>query len=111
MFLDKWYTLYGLTTVNLCNIGLLVYQTIFPSAPPNKKLRYELENKSLNELQQILQTKITTTTTTFNYKIDFNNKRKIIRCLEIIDKIGYLPQVEHKQNYQTLSLLLQDLIL
>ena len=79
-------------------IDALVYQTQFTSVQPNKKLREKLELLSLSELQNILRK-----TSPREYKkIDINNPVRIIRALEIIDELGYIPKIKKKNPYNIL---------
>lgn len=96
-------------------IDALVYQTSLPEVPPNEKLRTELSKKSLQELQGILEEKlkkrkkkwweqIPLLSSLFKDKqeIDMQNPVRIIRAIEIIDALGYIPQVKKREIYDTL---------
>ena len=70
-------------------IDALTGVVVFPDVPPNKKLREKLDKKSVTELFKILKKKDSKRAGT----IDPNNKVRLIRALEIIDKIGFVPQL------------------
>lgn len=63
---------------------------IFPSVPPNQKLRKTLEKKSKEELLQILQKE----GKQFLKNIDPNNKKRLIRAIEIIKKLKKIPPLK-----------------
>lgn len=79
-------------------IDSLVYKTRFTSVKPNKKLREILEKKSLLELQNIIRNK----SQKIAKRIDLENPIRIIRALEIIDKLGHIPKIKKSNNYNTL---------
>jgi tRNA dimethylallyltransferase len=56
--------------------------------PPNETLRTELETKSTEKLSALLQSKDPRRATT----IDHDNRRRLIRALEIIDGLGSVPE-------------------
>lgn len=66
---------------------------VFPKVPPNTKLRKLLENKSSSELFLILK-KLDRSRAK---SIDKNNKRRIIRAIEIIKQIGKVPKTSFKK--------------
>jgi tRNA dimethylallyltransferase len=65
---------------------------IFPNVPPNKKLRKELNKKTCKELSLILK----------KYdkkrwkKIDKKNKKRLIRAIEIAQKLGSVPLLKKR---------------
>ena len=65
-------------------IDALVRNLNLPEVPPNKKLRKELEKKTVEELFAKLKKLDPTRAKT----IDSHNKRRLIRALEIISAIG-----------------------
>jgi tRNA dimethylallyltransferase len=80
-------------------IDNLVFNKTIPEVLPNWDLRKELEDKSIDELYKILETKDPSRAE----NIDPKNKRRIIRALEIIDSIGTVPNlVEPELVYDTL---------
>ncbi len=116
-------------------IDALIYQTSLPEVPPNEKLRKELAQKSIEELQYILKEKLsqkcklkheqsgplitylyTLLCSIINivsgiitrrndkvYKgIDMQNPVRIIRAIEIIDALGYIPKIKKHKIYNTL---------
>lgn len=67
---------------------------ILPEVPPNKKLRKELEKKSLEELLNILK-KIDIK----RFKnIDTKNPVRIIRAIEIATTLGKVPKIQKEKN-------------
>ncbi|MGB0925311.1 MAG: tRNA (adenosine(37)-N6)-dimethylallyltransferase MiaA [Minisyncoccia bacterium] len=86
-------------------IDALVYQTQFSQVPANLKLRAKLEKKSLPELQQLLKEKMDTRFRLGgrnNNKIDMKNPVRIMRALEIIDALGYIPKIKKQNSYNVL---------
>jgi len=65
----------------------------FPEVKPNKKLREELEQKSVEELFKMLEAKDPLRAKT----IDKHNKPRLIRALEIIEAIGKVPPLSNVQ--------------
>ena len=82
-------------------IDALLYGTDFPEVLPNDSLRKELEQKSKVELFSILEEKDPERAKT----IDSHNKRRIIRALEIIEKLGSVPEIAVREDvYDTLMI-------
>ncbi|PIP87030.1 tRNA (adenosine(37)-N6)-dimethylallyltransferase MiaA [Candidatus Campbellbacteria bacterium CG22_combo_CG10-13_8_21_14_all_36_13] len=79
-------------------IDALVYGIDFPEVPPNESLRKEIEEKSLEELLGILDTKDPSR----GESVDRKNKRRVIRALEIIDVLGVVPPNTKESNYDVL---------
>lgn len=69
-------------------------QTNFPNVTPNKKLRKNLEKKSVDELFKTLKKKDSRRAKT----IDRNNKVRLIRALEIVEALGKVPNIKHKES-------------
>ena len=68
-------------------IQAVVDGIIIPEVPPDWRLRKELEKKSTEELYQILKKLDPRRAKT----IESKNKRRLIRALEIVKKIGRVP--------------------
>jgi len=58
--------------------------------PPNPELRVLLETKSTAELQR----QLVVADITHSAKIDINNRRRLMRAIEIIHTLGMIPPVE-----------------
>ena len=70
----------------------ILYQNFLPAVEPDLELRKELEQKTNEELfQEILEKDKKTA-----QRIDKNNPARLIRAVEIIRKIGFVP--EQKKN-------------
>lgn len=68
-----------------------------PEVPENKKLREKLNKLSVEKIFDILQKKDPQRAKS----IDKNNKVRLIRALEIIEKLGYVPKLKKiKSPYQ-----------
>jgi tRNA dimethylallyltransferase len=68
-------------------IDALIYDTELPSVPPNETLRHELEKKDVDELYKELAEKDP-------YRaddVDRYNKVRLIRALEIVHELGFVP--------------------
>ena len=76
-------------------IDALVYNTQFPIVPANETLRKELEQKSLNELQTILQNLDSARYET----IDTQNPVRLIRAIEIASVLGSVPVIHREAIY------------
>lgn len=91
-------------------IQAVVDSLVFQNIPPNKKLRGELEEKSIEELKQILaaipQEK--------GVKTDTENKRRLIRAIELgkhFGKLSCLETEESKYDFLLIGLKLSQEIL
>lgn len=71
-------------------IQALVDGIILPEVPPNKKLRKQLEKKSVGELFAILK-KLDSRRAK---EIDAKNPRRLIRAIEIAKKLGFIPHLD-----------------
>lgn len=77
-------------------IQAVVDNPVFPAAPADPILRKELERKSLEELQEILAS----IPKEKGAKIDTENKRRVIRAIELGRALGVIPAVKYgPQNY------------
>ena len=69
-------------------IDAVVNNTNLPEVPPNEKLRAELEKKNCEELFEELKKKDPERAAS----IDKANKYRLVRALEIIEKLGKVPK-------------------
>ncbi len=81
----------------------LVENNTFTKVPPNYNLRKNLEMKSVEELFEILKDKDLRRAKEIEGKNEINNKVRLIRALEIIDTLGYVPEqkkieINYKHN-------------
>ena len=77
-------------------IQAVVDNPVFPAAPADPILQRELEGKSLEELQEIL----VSIPKEEGAKIDTENKRRVIRAIELGRALGAIPAVKYgPQNY------------
>lgn len=91
-------------------IQSVVDNVIFPDARANPKLRAELEIKSLEELQEILKT----IPIEDGAKVDTENKRRVIRAIELGQALGKIPALkygEQKYDFEMIGLDKPDEIL
>lgn len=78
-------------------IQAVVDNIIFPDVPPHETLRNELEQKSLAELKEILETIPRET----GANVDTENKRRVIRAIELGRALGTIPAVKYgPQKYE-----------
>ncbi|MHB0978108.1 MAG: tRNA (adenosine(37)-N6)-dimethylallyltransferase MiaA [Minisyncoccota bacterium] len=80
-------------------IDTLIGKIDLPEVPPNKALRRKLEKLSVEKLFKILLKKDSRRAK----EIDPRNKVRIIRALEIVEKLGKVPEVNRKpqtKNYE-----------
>jgi tRNA dimethylallyltransferase len=71
-------------------IQAITENIIFQDIPKNETLRKELEEKSLEELKEILAE----IPQEENSKIDVENKRRLIRAIEIGEFLGKIPAIQ-----------------
>lgn len=76
-------------------IDAVVCGTVFPIVPPNAILREQLQNLSLEELQQKLE-KLDSKRFAL---IDQKNKVRLIRAIEIAEALGSVPEVMQNSQY------------
>ncbi len=74
-------------------IDTLIYNNSLPEVKPNMALRNTLEEKTTDELYQLLVQKDLARATA----IDRYNKVRLIRALEIVDTLGVVPKQEHSE--------------
>jgi tRNA dimethylallyltransferase len=79
-------------------VDAFVFDTQFPSVPPNHKLRKELEKFSVQELFTKLRKKDPLRARS----IDADNKVRLIRALEIILALGKVPKIKKESPYDVL---------
>lgn len=75
-------------------IQSIVDGIILPEVPPNKKLRKELEKKSLEELVAILKKLDSKRLET----LDARNPVRLIRAIEIAKALGKVPKIKKVEN-------------
>ncbi len=75
-------------------VSALLEGITFPEIQPNEKLRNELEQKTTEELFALLESKDPRRAET----IDPENKRRLIRALEIVDAIGRVPELSLQES-------------
>ena len=76
-------------------IDALVYDTVLPDVPPNKKLRTQLTAKSSAELFAVLS-KLDPTRA---QSIDAHNPVRLIRAIEIATALGKVPKIKKSSSY------------
>lgn len=81
-------------------IDALVSGQIFPSVPPNARLRAKLEKQTAEQLFE----KLSKLDAVRAHSIDRHNKRRLIRALEIIDALGSVPSLPTTSPYDVLWL-------
>lgn len=81
-------------------IQALTENTSLPDVPPNPKLRKKLEKKSC----EFLIKQLGKFDPQFAKKIDKNNKRKIIRAIEIAETLGKIPEIKSAPKYHSLQI-------
>ena len=81
-------------------IEAIVNNTTLPDVLPNIKLREKLEPKTCEQLMVILQKLDKNISKT----IDFKNKRKIIRAIEITTELGNVPAVKSDPLYEAIQI-------
>ncbi len=82
-------------------IQSIVEGLVLPEVPPNKPLRKKLENKSLEELQKLLAKLAPRRFAS----IDIKNPVRLIRAIEITEKIGSVPTLRRAQGKNSYEFL------
>jgi tRNA dimethylallyltransferase len=77
-------------------IDAIVCGTIFPAVPPNRELRTKLQELSLEELQQ----KLETIDPRRFALVDQKNKVRLIRAIEIAETLGSVPETIQNPQYE-----------
>jgi len=73
---------------------------VFPGVPPKPDLREKLQEKSADELYQ----KLKKLDSDRAEELEKNNKRRVIRSIEIAKELGEVPDLENKPRYNCLLL-------
>lgn len=82
-------------------INALLFETAGAGAKQNPKLREELERISLESLQNQLKSLAEKHNADIS-KIDIKNKRRVIRAIEIITELGYIPEIKINDKYENI---------
>lgn len=87
-------------------INAVVFDQRFAEVAPDDILRKELENKTLEEVQneftQLVE-KLNIAHESIAH-IDLKNKRRVIRAIEILKALGHIPKIEMAERFNTLWL-------
>lgn len=81
-------------------IDTILYGATYPQTPPNWTLREKLEKQQTQTLLKTLEKLDAHRAST----IDPNNRRRIIRAIEIIKSIGWMPTLIKKHRFDALIL-------
>jgi len=81
-------------------IDALIGKISMPEVPPNEALRAKLELLTKERLFEMLEDQDQERALT----IDKDNKRRLIRALEIVGAIGVVPSTESNEQYDVLTL-------
>ncbi len=81
-------------------IDAVLYGATYPQTPPDWALREKLEKQQTQTLLKTLEKLDTHRAST----IDPNNRRRIIRAIEIIKSIGWMPALIKKHRFDALIL-------
>jgi tRNA dimethylallyltransferase len=80
-------------------LDALINENSFSEVPPNKKLREELASQSTEKLSAVIRERDPRRAKT----LDHRNRARIIRALEIVDKLGNVPEISpQKRRYDAL---------
>ncbi len=82
-------------------INALLFETSGAGAKQNSELRENLERESLDYLQTQLKNLAEKHSTDIS-KIDIKNKRRVIRAIEIITELGYIPEIKVNDKYENI---------
>lgn len=79
-------------------VDALVYDSVLPDVLPNKVLRKELENETIESLYDILKQKDPNRAAS----IDAKNPRRLVRAIEIAEALGSVPVRIDNPSFSTL---------
>ncbi len=83
-------------------INSILYKNFIPKVEPNQDFRDQMDKLSLDQLGNLLKQKDEKRYS----KIDLKNRRRVTRSLEVINSLGYFPEIEKKvSNNYDISLL------
>ena len=86
-------------------IDAITKGVVFPTVPPNKKLRKELEQKNVEQLLKMLKKLDPIRAKDIENKNEQNNKVRIIRAIEIAKALGKVPKIlEIKPKYKFIKI-------
>ena len=84
-------------------VDLLLGRATMPEVAPNPQLRAKLEKMSVDDLYAELRERDSARAAT----IDPQNKRRLVRALEIVATLGTVPKIPSAEPYNTLCLGLE----
>jgi tRNA dimethylallyltransferase len=79
---------------------ILLGKIAITNVTPNPEFRRSLDTVSTSDLFRLLSNKDSVTAKT----IDKQNRRRLIRALEIIDALGYVPKVTPRTDFRALTI-------
>jgi tRNA dimethylallyltransferase len=82
-------------------INALLFETAGAGAKQNPELREKLEIESLGNLQNELKNLADKNNADIS-NIDIKNKRRVIRAIEIITELGYIPEIKINDKYENI---------
>jgi tRNA dimethylallyltransferase len=84
-------------------IDAVIFNQKFPEVEPDEKLRAELEAKSIEEVTEIFHhLNRDKDGNPQPHNVDMQNKRRIIRAIEILRELGHIPHVTREERFDTL---------
>lgn len=78
-------------------VDSLLFDSSYPPVPPNVELRKNLEEKTVGELFDMLESTDPERAAT----IDRDNKVRLVRALEIVEALGYVPETSKEEKFDT----------
>lgn len=82
-------------------INALLFETSGAGAKQNPELRENLERENLENLQNNLKNLAQKHDANIS-NIDIKNKRRVIRAIEIITELGYIPEIKVSDKYENI---------
>jgi tRNA dimethylallyltransferase len=84
-------------------IDAVIFNLSLPEVAPDDKLRADLETKSIEELTEIFNNLNKDKDGNAQlHSVDMQNKRRIIRAIEILKELGYIPPITKDERFDTL---------
>ncbi len=84
-------------------IDAIIFNQSFPDVEPDDALRAELEPKSLEEVTEIFNTLNKDKDGNDQlHSVDMQNKRRIIRAIEILKELGHIPPIVKDERFNSL---------
>ncbi len=83
----------------------LLYKKEFPEVQQDQQLRAELEQKTLEQLQFLLEEE----TGGDVARVDMNHRQRLIRAIEVNRVLGHIPKINQQKRFEHSEVIIVDL--